>query len=67
MVDAHSVEICKFLSHSFLRKSWKILREINAVYAIYSKMALEIAKIGIFRAHLRKFDLFGRLDKGFDY
>ena len=63
----HSVEIRKFLSQAFYEKNLKKFREINAVKELFSKMVLEMAQFNKFRANLRKINLFGLIEEGFDY
>ena len=67
VLEFHSVEITKFLSHSFMWKLLKNFRENNVLKASYSKMALEMAQFSIFRANLRKFDPFGLIEEGLNY
>ena len=65
--SVHSVEIRKFLSHSFFFcKVVKNFRENNVLRTLYNKMALGMAPFGIFGANLRKFDLFGLIEEGLD-
>ena len=60
----HIVEFRKILSRTFFAKMMKNFRENNAVMAFYSKMALEMARLSIFGANLRKFGLFGVIEEG---
>ena len=63
----HSVEIRKFLSQAFFAKNLEKFRENNAVKELFSKMVLEMAQFNKFRANLRKINLFGLIEEGFDY
>ena len=65
--SVHSVENRKFLSQAFFAKIVEKFREINGVKELLSKMVLEMPQFRIFRANLRKFDLFGLIEKGLDY
>ena len=61
------MEIRKFLSQAFFAKNLKKFREINAVKELFSKMVLEMAQFNKFCANLRKINLFGLIEEGFDY
>ena len=61
------MENSKFLSQAFFAKIDEKFRENNGVKELLSKMVLEMPQCRIFRANLRKFDVFGLIEKGLDY